>query len=71
VKSELLIKKAKAIPLHAMEALGERRYSSYSFLTSALDGGEWSASLPGRVFAPGEGLPVPVEQEAGWAPQPV
>jgi hypothetical protein len=23
---------------------GERRYSSYSFLTSALDGGEWSAS---------------------------
>jgi hypothetical protein len=25
---------------------GERRYSSYSFLTSALDGGEWSASRP-------------------------
>jgi hypothetical protein len=23
----------------------ERRYSSYSFLTSALDGGEWSASI--------------------------
>jgi hypothetical protein len=25
----------------------------YIFLTSALDGGEWSASLPGR-FTPGE-----------------
>jgi hypothetical protein len=26
--------------------LRERRYSSYSFSTSALDGGEWSASRP-------------------------
>jgi hypothetical protein len=31
-----------------------RRYSSYSFLTSALDGGDWSASRPGRAFTPGE-----------------
>jgi hypothetical protein len=31
----------KTVPLHAMEALGgQRRYSSYSFSTSALDGGE-------------------------------
>jgi hypothetical protein len=29
---------AKAVPLHAMEALGGRRYSSYSLLTLALDG---------------------------------
>jgi hypothetical protein len=36
--------KGKAVPLHAMEALGgERKYSSYAFSTSALDGGEWSA----------------------------
>jgi hypothetical protein len=28
-----------------------------SFLTSALDGGEWSASRPCR-FAPGKGAPV-------------
>jgi hypothetical protein len=34
-------------------AWGERRYSSYSFSTSALDGGEWSASRPGRAFTPG------------------
>jgi hypothetical protein len=41
-----------------MEALGgESRYSSYSFTTSALDGGEWSASRPGRVFTPGERTP--------------
>jgi hypothetical protein len=33
-------------------ASGERRYSSYSFLTSALDGDEWSASLP-AARAPG------------------
>jgi hypothetical protein len=26
--------------------LRERRYSSYSFMTSVLDGGEWSASRP-------------------------
>jgi hypothetical protein len=55
-----------------MEALGgERRYSSYSFSTSALDGGEWSASRPGRALPPGKGSPVPIVQEAGWAPEPV
>jgi hypothetical protein len=50
---------------------GERMYSSYSFLTSALDGGEWSASLPVRALAPGKGPPVPIVQEAVWAPEPV
>jgi hypothetical protein len=55
-----------------MEALGgERRYSSYSFTTSALDRGEWSASRPGRALPPGKGPPVPIVQEAGWAPEPV
>jgi hypothetical protein len=50
-----------------MEALGgERRYSSYSFLITALDGGEWSASRPGRTLPP-----VPIVQEAGWTPEPV
>jgi hypothetical protein len=50
---------------------GERRYSSYSYLISALDGGEWSASRPGRAVPPGKGPPVPIVQEAGWAPEPV
>ena len=38
-------------------------------LTTALDGGRWSAPRPGR-FTPGK-PPVPIVQEAGWAPGPV
>jgi hypothetical protein len=69
---DIIKSKSKAVPLHAMEAFGgERRYSSYSFSTSALDGGEWSASRPGRAFTPGKGPPVPIVQEAGWAPEPI
>jgi hypothetical protein len=64
--------KSKVVPLRCIEAhLGDRRYSSYSFLTSALEGGEWSASGPGRPLPPGKEPPVPTVQEAGWAPQPV
>jgi hypothetical protein len=48
-------KHTAAVPLHAMECLGERRYSSYSFLTSALDGSEWSALRLSRPLAPGKG----------------
>jgi hypothetical protein len=48
-----------------------RRYSSYSYLTSVLDGGEWSASRPDRALPPGKGPSVPTGQEAGWAPEPV
>jgi hypothetical protein len=33
---------------HAMKTYWEWRYSSTHSLTSALDGGEWSASRPGR-----------------------
>jgi hypothetical protein len=46
-------------------------YSSYSLKTSALNGGEWLASRPGRALPPGKGPPVPILQEAGWAPKPV
>jgi hypothetical protein len=56
---------------HHGGAWGERRYSSYSFTTLALDGGEWSASRPGRALPPGKGLLVPILQEAGWSPEPV
>ena len=38
-------------------------------MTTALEGGEGSASRPGR-FYPGKD-PVPVVQEAGWASGPV
>jgi hypothetical protein len=65
-------KKGKLVPLRSIEAhLGDRRYSSCSFLTSALEGGEWSASRPGRALPPGKEPPVPSVQEAGWAPEPV
>jgi hypothetical protein len=40
--------------------LGVETYSSYSFLTLALDGGEWSASHSGCALALGEGSPVTV-----------
>ena len=33
-------------------------------MTTALEGGEWSAARPGKD-------PVPIVQEAGWAPRPV
>jgi hypothetical protein len=52
-------------------SLRGEEHSSYSFSTSALDGGEWSASGPSRALPPGKGPPVPIVQEAGWAPEPV
>jgi len=39
-------------------------------MTAALEGGEWPAARPGRTLPPGED-PVPILQEAGWAPGPV
>jgi hypothetical protein len=50
--------------------MGNRYVQIHIFLTSALAGGEWSASCPGR-FTPGKDSPVPSGQEAGWAPEPV
>jgi hypothetical protein len=43
-------------------------YSSYSLTTSAVDRSKWSATPPGRALVPGKGPPVPIVQEAGWAP---
>jgi hypothetical protein len=49
----------------------DRRYSSYSFLTLALDGG-WVVSVTPRPrFAPGNGLLVSIVHEAGWASDPI
>jgi hypothetical protein len=64
--------KSKAAPLHATEEHGEKGgNSSYSYLTLALDGGEWSASRPGSTLPPGKEPLVPIGQEAGWAPESV
>jgi hypothetical protein len=51
----------KAVPLHRRES----RYSSYSFMNSALDGGEWSASRPGRALPPGKGPLYPLYRRLG------
>jgi hypothetical protein len=42
-------------------AKGERKYSSYSFLSSVLDEGEWPASRLRPLFARGKGPPVHVQ----------
>jgi hypothetical protein len=52
-----LSKYSKANPLRHANDKVERRYSSYSLSTSALDGGEWSVSRPGHAFTPGERTP--------------
>jgi hypothetical protein len=36
-------------------------------MTSAVDGGEWSASRPGRLLPQMKRPLVPIVQEAGWA----
>jgi hypothetical protein len=65
------VKKSKQSHNTSMEAQGERKYSSYSFTTPAVDEGEWSASRPDRALPPEKGPPVSIGQEAGWAPEPV
>jgi len=42
----------------------------HAFLTSAVDGGKWSASCLGHCTLGKEPL-VPVIEEAGWAPKQV
>jgi hypothetical protein len=63
-------KKVKQSLYTPWRRLGGEEYSPYSFTTSALDGGEWSASRPGRALPKGKGPPVPIVQEAGWTPEP-
>jgi hypothetical protein len=48
---------------------GEGKYSSYSFLTSARDGSEWSASLPVRVLPSGIDLWHPLDRRLVGGPQ--
>jgi hypothetical protein len=60
------VKKSKVAPLRSIEEhLGERRYSFYSLLTSALEGGERSASRPGRALHPGKEHWYPLYRRLG------
>jgi hypothetical protein len=51
----------------------ERRYMcrSYSLSTSALDGVSGQRHAPAALYPRGKNPPVPIVQEAGWAPEPV
>jgi len=49
---------------HAMKTYGGVELWLYAFITSALDGGEWSSSRPGR-FTPGLRAPA-THWRGGW-----
>jgi hypothetical protein len=57
------VKKSKVIPLHAMEALGVR--SSYSFLTSALDGVSGQHHAPAALYPRVEDPQYPLYRSLG------
>jgi hypothetical protein len=61
----LFNKKVKLSRYRHAGAKGEMRYSFYSFLTSALDGGEWSASRLGRALPPGKNPRYPLDRRLG------
>jgi hypothetical protein len=48
-----------------IDAKGKMRYSSYSFLTSAVGGGERSASGPGRALPRGKDTRFPFDRRQG------
>jgi hypothetical protein len=50
---------------HAINTYEEVEVQLHAFLTSVLDGGEWSASHPRRF------TPVPIGYKAGWATVPM
>jgi hypothetical protein len=52
-----MVKQRKGVSLHTMVALGGEEYSSYSFLTSALDGVVAGQSHAPAVLCPGERTP--------------
>jgi hypothetical protein len=54
-----------------MEALGVRGSIAPTHSRPGTRWGEWSASRPGRAFAPRIGPPVPIVQDVGWAQEPV
>jgi hypothetical protein len=56
--------KAKAVPSPPCRRQGERTHSSYSLLTSTLDGGERLALRLDRGLSPGKDLWYPLER--GW-----
>jgi hypothetical protein len=59
-------KKCKAVPLHAMVAHGGRGGIAPTHKkTSAIDGGEWSASRPAALYSRGKDPPYPLDRRLG------
>jgi hypothetical protein len=57
---------AKAVPLHATRTVGrERRNSSYSFSTSALDGVSGQRHAPAALYTRGEDPQHPLDRKLG------
>jgi hypothetical protein len=59
-----IVIKLKLSHYTSLRCLGEK-YSSYSFLISALDGAERSGSHPGHALAPGKDLRYPLYRRLG------
>jgi hypothetical protein len=53
-----------------MQAQGGRGCIDPTYSRPRPYGGMWSASRPDRALPPGKGRPVPILQEAEWAPEP-
>jgi hypothetical protein len=58
--------KGKVVPQHTYGRAGGRGSIAPTYSRPR---GEWSASRPGCALPPGKGPPVPIGQEAGWAPE--
>jgi len=68
-----MVKKSKVVPVpkhHAMKTYGRVDVEPPALLTSAQDGGEWSASHLATLH-PGKEPPVAIGEGTGWAPEPV
>jgi hypothetical protein len=65
MKQDITVKKQSCPATRHGDAWEERMYSSYSFLTSTLDGGEWSASRPGRALPRGKDPRYPLDRRLG------
>jgi len=51
-----------------MKVYGRVMVQVHTFLTLALDGGEWSTTYPSH-FTPGKDPHYPLNKEAGWDPE--
>jgi hypothetical protein len=60
------IRNVKVVPLRSIEThLGERRYSSYPFLTSALEGVNGQNHAPAVLYPRGKSPPYPLYRRLG------